>query len=243
MRTKKRDSLPAKPKLNASGQNVRKLSQRQVSGNIVNTSASGDDTKSAAANSGLAQQADNLCSLFGTEHKAGCLCPDCIASGYATLLNRYPWSWFVTETHRDNPHPESALKRHRFWISNVNRSLWGRNWHRKGKGLDWVVGLERHRNDTWHLHALVAGPFDLNQRVRRMDWVDWWWKEYGICRIEPVRDHEQACSYVAKYVAKGGEVEFSPNLRALGWELARILPGRKRVKVDTNYPWRENQAT
>ena len=79
-------------------------------------------------------------------------------------------------------------------------------------GVQWARGQEFHKFGRIHFHALFAAPgVDLNTLTRRMDWVDWWWKEFGIARIEPPQSQHDVSRYVSKYVTKDGEVDFSPN--------------------------------
>lgn len=143
-----------------------------------------------------------------------------IASAYAEMLMRQRWAWFATLTFRGSHegarsgvHPEKADKAYRFFVSCLNREIFGKNWHRKPHGgVQWARGQEFHKSGKIHFHAVLAAPeVDLNALARRMDWVDWWWKEFGIARIEPPQSQQDICSYVSKYVAKDGEVDFSPN--------------------------------
>ena len=143
-----------------------------------------------------------------------------IAAAYAELLSSRPWHWFATLTFRPKHeslsggmHPEKADKAFRFFVSCLNRECFGKNWHRKPHGgVQWARGQEFHKSGRIHFHAVLAAPeCDLNALARRMSWVDWWWKEFGIARIERPESQLEVCSYVSKYVAKDGEVDFSPN--------------------------------
>lgn len=136
------------------------------------------------------------------------------------MLLRQRWHWFATLTFRASHegrsggiHPEKADKAFRFWVSHVNRECFGKNWHRRPHGgVQWARGQEFHKNGRIHFHALLAAPeCDLNALTRRMDWVDWWWREFGIARIEPPTSQQDVAEYVSKYVVKDGEVDFSPN--------------------------------
>lgn len=139
---------------------------------------------------------------------------------YAEMLARQPWHWFVTLTFKpdhERPtggvHPEKADKAYRVLLSKINRDIYGTRWYKRPDGgLMWARGQEFHKDGRIHFHALVAAPdADLNTLTRRMWWVDWWWKEFGIARIEPPRSQEDVNQYVSKYVTKDGEVDFSPN--------------------------------
>lgn len=145
---------------------------------------------------------------------------DELASAYAEMLARQSWHWFVTLTFkpkhegpRGGVHPEKADKAFRLLASCINRECFGKNWHRRPHGgVVWARGQEFHRSGAIHFHAVMAAPeVDLNSLTRRMDWVDWWWREFGIARIEPPQSQQDVCDYVSKYVVKDGEVDFSPN--------------------------------
>lgn len=141
--------------------------------------------------------------------------------GWADLLMRQSWHWFTTLTFKpkhEGPcggvHPEKGDKAFRLLISCINRELYGPRWAKHGKSLVWARGTELHKSGRIHFHALVACvETDLNQvpGARRLDWMDWWFREFGIARIEPPESQEDICGYVSKYVVKGGEVDMSPN--------------------------------
>lgn len=149
---------------------------------------------------------------------------DRVAIAYADMLGRLPWHWFVTltfrpqhETHGNGVHPEKADKAFRVLVSSINREIFGvRWWKRPQTQLIWARGQEFHKSGRIHFHAVFAAPHaDLNALTRRMDWVDWWWREFGIARIERPTDQEDVARYVSKYVVKDGEIDFSPNFPAL----------------------------
>lgn len=151
--------------------------------------------------------------LYGTADTRG-------ADAYADVLARIPWHWFVTLTFRPDHerssggmHPEKADKAFRVLLSKINRECYGVRWYKRvDGGLMWARGQEFHKSGKIHFHAVVAAPnADLNTLTRRMRWVDWWWQEFGIARIEAPQSQAHVTAYVSKYVTKDGEVDFSPN--------------------------------
>ena len=136
-----------------------------------------------------------------------------LQKAWGGFVAQWPWEWFVTLTFCLDLHPERALKLYRFWCSLLNREIYGRYWYRKEPfGVTWVVAVERQNSGRVHLHALIAGVGE----TRRLSWMDTWLeldKVSGFARIEPVNDRVAVSSYVSKYVAKDGDLEFSPNLR------------------------------
>lgn len=144
-----------------------------------------------------------------------------IVEGWREMLCRWEWDWFATLTFRPRyakavgsharlPHPEMQDKLFRVWVSKLNRALFGPRWHKKGLGVRWVRAREHHKAGGTHYHALMAcqGLRD----VRRLDWMDVWEQLAGYARIEEPKTQEDVSGYVAKYMAKEGELDFSPNL-------------------------------
>jgi hypothetical protein len=136
------------------------------------------------------------------------------------MLIPHPWHWFATLTFRPERcgpkagmHPEAADKAFRFWVSSLNRELWGPRWAKKEHGgVVWARGQEFHKSGRIHFHAVLSAPgADLNLLARRLDWMDFWYAHFGIARIESPSSQNDVCGYVSKYVCKGGELEFSRN--------------------------------
>lgn len=183
------------------------------------------------------------------------------ADAWADVLRRYPAHAFATLTFRREKfftdkysgkvvtinrtgsgggmHPEAADKAFRYFISCINREIyggdWGRRWHR---GIQWARGSEFHKDGRLHFHALLSAPTaDLNTLVSRYAWHEWWYREFGRNQIEQPRSQHDVAAYVSKYVAKGGEVDFSKNFGA--WQPPRpsyrvtapeqnVLPGTSK---------------
>jgi hypothetical protein len=86
-----------------------------------------------------------------------------------------------------------------------------------------IVAVEQHKSGQIHLHALVAGVGD----ARRLTWMDTWQnmgRLAGHPRIYAVENNEAASRYVSKYVAKGGDLYFSENLRIPSRDLFDTAP-------------------
>ena len=126
------------------------------------------------------------------------------------------WDWWFTGTFRD---PKVADR------PNWTKPGWGYTagaWDKfirllgQTKGLHdikWVRGREyQHWRGVPHFHGLIGGVKDL----RRMDFVDWWYKDYGISRIEPYNRELGAGFYLCKYVVKElGDIQFSQGLTSV----------------------------
>lgn len=175
-------------------------------------------------------------------------CP--VASAYAVLLAREPWHWFCTLTfsptkqvwdrcsrrertvERFHPlrgmHLEAADKAYRWFLFELNKTLYGKNWRRVPHGgVVWARGQEFHKSGRVHFHAVMAAPdCDLNRVANRYRWHELWYREFGRNQIECPRDQDDVLGYVSKYVAKDGEVDFSPNFGAVR-PPSILLPGRE----------------
>ncbi|WP_235871591.1 replication endonuclease [Pseudoxanthomonas winnipegensis] len=148
---------------------------------------------------------------------------DLIAQGYADLLRRIPWQQFWTLTFRPSQtgrngsvHGESADKAFRYFVSCINKEVYGPQWHKRPhRGIQWARGTEWHRDGRLHFHAVVAAPTDdLNRLINRYHWHEVWYREFGRNQIEAPRSQADITGYVSKYVTKGGEVDFSKNFGA-----------------------------
>lgn len=140
-----------------------------------------------------------------------------LRDAYTELLSRYRWQWFCTLTFRTPPHPEAARKKFRFWVSQINRQLYGRTWYKKKKSVYWALALEYHKSGVIHFHALLGDNNDLEGTIKRKWAADRWYKIGGFSRICPIpfTDDGQRLmivGYVAKYVSKGGQIDLSDNL-------------------------------
>jgi hypothetical protein len=174
---------------------------------------------------------------------------DEVAAGYAGLLLCHEWHWFATLTFSpsktirdrytgeaksvDRFHPlrgmhlEAADKAWRWWVFELNKRCYGKNWRRVPHGgVVWARGQEFHKSGRVHFHAVMAAPDDdLNAIASRYRFHELWFREFGRNQIERPRDQEEVGSYISKYVTKDGEVDFSANFGTVtpprlfdGWE-------------------------
>lgn len=136
-----------------------------------------------------------------------------VRDGWAELIARYPWEWFVTLTFTEDIHPETAEKSMRYWIKQLNRDLYGCRWYKKHPfGVYWISAIEYQKRGVLHLHLLMNGV----KSARRLSYMDMWndlGNKNGFARIYPVDNLEAVSRYLCKYVAKDGEISFSDNLK------------------------------
>ena len=135
-----------------------------------------------------------------------------VRDGWAELISRYPWEWFVTLTFTDDIHPEAALKSMRVWLSKLNREVFGHRWYKNVPyGVYWVAAIEYQKRGVLHLHLLITGVGD----TRRLSYMDIWAEmgnKNGWARVEAVEANNAVSMYLSKYVTKDGEIYFSNNL-------------------------------
>lgn len=144
---------------------------------------------------------------------------------WAEWLSAEPWDAFVTLTDPGLSHPEHMSKRCRYLETQINEHLYGRNFRRKGKGIETIWGLERQTRGSVHAHGLVRLPdhdiTDPNQFSLRY-WQDFasklgydrrTRKPSGFARIDLPRSTDDVVDYVTKYAVKGGEIIIGPNFR------------------------------
>ena len=127
------------------------------------------------------------------------------------------WDWWFTGTFRDRP--QEDIKRgwtKPGWAYTAKAWLdfMGELRARRGIGEPiWVAGREYQKErGVPHFHALISGVSNL----RRTDAWAWWFKHYGINRIEPYNRHKGAGYYLCKYVTKElGDIQFSQGMEHL----------------------------
>lgn len=155
-----------------------------------------------------------------------------VSEGYAALMGRYSLPLFLTQTFERRSHPEAVAKAHRFTLGLLNRELHGNNWKRRGVvGAQSLLGIERHKSGFPHSHAVIghpdidlgAGELSALRRALRLTCEE----EWGFAKLEVAKSAEHCNAYVAKYIAKEGEIVISDHLEALatgqlslrhGWE-------------------------
>jgi hypothetical protein len=140
-----------------------------------------------------------------------------LQKAWVTLLTNYDWQWFATFTFKDAKHPESADKSFRYWAKQLSLAAGYKPraplTHKRR--VVWARGLEWQKRDVLHFHALIGNlPYEYSARAVREAWSMAWLEmgKTGFARVDLVNDITNASGYVAKYCAKGGEIDISPNL-------------------------------
>jgi hypothetical protein len=106
----------------------------------------------------------------------------------------------------------------------LNREIFGcRYTKRKGEGVIWSRGSEFQNRGALHYHALLGLIPD---RVRRLDYLDYWHNLAGFARIYPYEPGKGAEQYISKsaYAFKKGEIDFSDTLVIQSLSNQAVLP-------------------
>lgn len=133
---------------------------------------------------------------------------------WVAFLSCHEWQWFGTFTYKDPIHPEAADKQFRFWARKLD---FDHGVTRKAPAhapdrLMWTRGLEWQKRGVLHYHALLrCVPWPLQSQQHRTYAERLWLDISGGFAQLKVAASEDVLSYVTKYSAKGGEVDFSPN--------------------------------
>lgn len=131
---------------------------------------------------------------------------------YSQWLSAEKWDAFLTLTDPGLSHPEAMYKRTRYFMNQVNKSLYGKNYWKRGQGIEHVIGLERQTRGSVHSHSLLRLP-DHDSRDPSVFSLRHWQKVAqdlgGHAWLEVPKDSFDVVNYVTKYVIKGGEIYLS----------------------------------
>jgi hypothetical protein len=140
-----------------------------------------------------------------------------LRSAWVELISRHDWQWFGTFTFREEVHPEKADKLFRLWCAFIDEAhLGSKKWYRPNQRknrLQWVRGLEWQKRGVLHYHALIRNlPAYRDGFDDRQLWAGKWDYLAGFALLLPVAEIGGVAGYIAKYCAKGGEVDVCPQL-------------------------------
>lgn len=145
---------------------------------------------------------------------------------WAHWLSAEKWDVFLTLTDPGMSHPESMYKRWRYFVNNVNKSLYGRHFYRRTPGIEEVVGLERQQRGSVHAHGLIRLPdHDVNDPTQ-FPWK--YWQKFasdlgGWAMLDIPKSSDAVVDYVTKYVCKEGDLVIGPGFN----------PNRPRTRAHT----------
>jgi hypothetical protein len=141
-----------------------------------------------------------------------------IEKQWVALLGSWRWQWFATFTFKEETHPEAAAKAFRHWTKLLDESNGFR--HRSlsthSRRCIWARGLEWQRRGVIHFHVLIGNlPIQTHTRLAREGWAAAWLAmgNTGFAKIDAFDSRDVGLAYIAKYCAKGGEVDVSDTLK------------------------------
>lgn len=128
-----------------------------------------------------------------------------------------PWDWFFTGTINPNKQDRTDLE-----LFHKQLTQWLRDYNKKYKlNIKFLFVPEKHKDGkSWHIHGFIYGlPVEhliqfqvgdkmgkgLADKVMQGDVVYNWqayFKRFGFCDLEPIRNHEAVSKYVTKYINK-----------------------------------------
>jgi len=129
-----------------------------------------------------------------------------IVSAYAAFLRRQRWDWWCHLTFRRSPSYERASQVFMTWLNHLNRKVYGKNYAKRGQGLQWVRGTELQKRGARHFHVLLSGCANLSIEDAVADWR----KLAGDSKISVYDECQGAVFYVAKVYTGGrlGDLDF-----------------------------------
>ena len=160
-----------------------------------------------------------------------------LACSYASFLDKPEWNWSLYGhfTFRDRVddsglrkfvHPEAACKIWDKFIHQLNKEIFGNRYYKRKKdGVVWARATEFQIRGALHFHALIGCVPD---RVRRLDYVDFWYALAGFARIYKYEPGKGAEGYLSKscYAWKRGEIDLGGPLAVrLEKSDTAVLPG------------------
>ena len=144
--------------------------------------------------------------------------PDGLRDSWAEWLGHRPWDLFLTLTSSKRTHPEALQKRFRYCVHSMADQVYGKHWQRRVSGIEYVVGIERHRSGWPHSHAVLRLPnVDVSERSQFSleHWQKFITETGGFCHLTRPRAQGDVVSYCTKYVLKEGDLQLSGNLNPL----------------------------
>lgn len=123
-------------------------------------------------------------------------------------------------------HPEALQKRFRYCVHKMADHLYGRHWQRRGQGIEYVYGQERHKSGWPHSHSVLRIPdVDLTDpdQLNLAYWQKFITETGGHTRLDRPRSVADVVGYCTKYVLKEGDLILSPNLNPYEADLQAAL--------------------
>lgn len=150
------------------------------------------------------------------------------------------WDWFCTFTIAPDKYDRENLIK---WRDSFTQ--WLRDQRKKGFDISYVLVPEKHKDGSWHAHALFKGnmqlvPFaDLRAQGRRVPdvlvyggYFNWpaYEEKFGFCSFGRIRNPVATGFYVTKYLTK----DMSDHVSQVGLHLYYCSKGLNRAEKHTD---------
>jgi hypothetical protein len=122
------------------------------------------------------------------------------------LTRNWGWQLYGTGTFKDPIHPEAAHKTFRLFERQINEALFGKRHYKRKEGLLYARAEELQQRDVIHYHFLIAGVPEAPHLAPFVKQT--WQKLAGHAKVVPFEPGRGGEQYLAKYVAKGGNLEY-----------------------------------
>lgn len=127
------------------------------------------------------------------------------------------WNWFFTGTLDSKKYNREDLEKY-----HKDLTRWIRNYNSLNDiKIKFIFVPELHKDGkSWHMHGLLSGlPIEhlkrfkigdkmgkyIAEKVKKGEEVYNWekyFKKFGFCDLEPIKDHDRVCNYLIKYISK-----------------------------------------
>lgn len=138
---------------------------------------------------------------------------DAVREGWATLMGRVHWDWFVTLTNRDGVSNHVLEKAFGVFIQRLGRQVAGRRWYnRDPTPFLWARAFEHGSGSGAHVHCLIASNVKPNARHELIAATKHWRYRVGHVDVERVHDNAGVIAYLTKGIGRGADLYVSPGL-------------------------------
>jgi len=118
------------------------------------------------------------------------------------------WDWFITLTYAPGRVSfEKASRDFLRWARKVERAALSAREARR-LGIRWVRAIERHKDGTPHIHALLADCPDMTQKQLRE-----LWPHGTINEVKPFDPDRESVRYLLKDIGRGAQFALSPTFK------------------------------
>ena len=136
-----------------------------------------------------------------------------LRNSWRDYVQNIPFSWFVTLTFKEQVNHQEARGRFFYWLRKLNEASYGKRYREKKLGVSFLLALEMQWREVLHIHALIGGTVDSQDRYL---WKLFWERNFyrkgikrinGFAQIDKFDPNKDAIGYLTKEVISGDEVD------------------------------------